>query len=144
MIESTLTPFRMGVALIVWHEDHVLMHLRKGSHGAGTWSFPGGHVDGVESPEEAVLRELKEETGIEDPELEKTLRPLGFVTNEFSPDKRYVTLYYGVEAQVRYAAQIVEPSKCVEWRWVHEDNLPQPLFHPIDKILALNRGVLPR
>lgn len=30
----------------------------------GSWSFPKGHAEGVESPKEAALRELEEETGI--------------------------------------------------------------------------------
>ena len=31
---------------------------------AGHWDFPKGHIEKDESPEEAALRELKEETGI--------------------------------------------------------------------------------
>ena len=32
-------------------------------HKAGTWNFFGGHINPGESPEQAVLRELREETG---------------------------------------------------------------------------------
>jgi 8-oxo-dGTP diphosphatase len=141
---TNLTPFRIGVALIIWYKDDVLMHLRKGSHGSDTWSFPGGHVDGIESPEEAIIRELKEETGIDDIELNDTLYNLGFVTNEFSFDKRYVTLYFGMISRVKYDAKVMEPSKCGGWKWFNKDHLPQPLFHPIDKMLAINSGKLPR
>jgi len=33
-------------------------------HGAGHWSFPKGHPEKGESPQEAATRELKEETGL--------------------------------------------------------------------------------
>ncbi len=37
----------------------LLLHYSKGH-----WDFPKGHIEGNESAEEAMLRELKEETGI--------------------------------------------------------------------------------
>lgn len=33
-------------------------------HHAGHWAFPKGHPDGAETPQEAALRELQEETGL--------------------------------------------------------------------------------
>jgi 8-oxo-dGTP diphosphatase len=135
-----MTPFRVGVCLVLRHKDHVLMGLRKGSHGAGTWSFPGGHVDGNESPEESALRELEEETGIK---LHEPLRRLGFTLTEFSPEKRYITLYFGVSVKERLEARVVEPEKCGGWQWFDEEHLPTPLFEPIEGMLDAHRGVLP-
>jgi 8-oxo-dGTP pyrophosphatase MutT (NUDIX family) len=31
----------------------------------GVWLYPGGHIDPTETPDEAVLREVKEETGFD-------------------------------------------------------------------------------
>lgn len=33
-------------------------------HRAGHWSFPKGHLEGTETPREAAMREVREETGL--------------------------------------------------------------------------------
>ncbi|KAB8212828.1 NUDIX hydrolase domain-like protein [Aspergillus novoparasiticus] len=55
---------RTGVNVFVFNDkgQFVLGH-RKGSHGAGTWGLPGGHIDFFEqSFEHCARREIKEET----------------------------------------------------------------------------------
>lgn len=49
---------KVGLSVIIRRKSKVLLGKRKNSHGAGTWCFPGGHLEYKES-----LRELKEETG---------------------------------------------------------------------------------
>ena len=39
----------------------LLVHHRK----LGVWLYPGGHIESGETPDEAALRELKEETGVD-------------------------------------------------------------------------------
>jgi 8-oxo-dGTP diphosphatase len=54
----------IGVAVIVVREGRVLLGKRKNAHGAGTWQFPGGHLEYGESIESCARRELFEETGL--------------------------------------------------------------------------------
>lgn len=109
------------------------MGKRKGSHGAGTWSFPGGHPEPGETIEEAVRRELFEETHIE---FKGYLKCVTFVENHFEAEgKRYVTLYLEGHVDEGAFARVMEPHKCEEWRWVPVTLLPQPLFAPIEKLL---------
>ena len=44
--------------------QYLLLH-----YGAGHWDFPKGHVEKNEKEEQTALRELKEETGIQDAEI---------------------------------------------------------------------------
>jgi 8-oxo-dGTP diphosphatase len=55
----------IGVGVIVVRGAAVLFGMRRGPHGASSWSFPGGHLDGDESVETCAIRELHEEAGIE-------------------------------------------------------------------------------
>ena len=50
---------------VVERDGQVLMVRRASQPGYGLWSMPGGYVDRGEVPEEAAVREVKEETGLE-------------------------------------------------------------------------------
>ena len=53
-------------AAVIIEEGRVLLTQRKsGTHLAGAWEFPGGKVEAGEDPREALVRELREELGIE-------------------------------------------------------------------------------
>jgi 8-oxo-dGTP diphosphatase len=53
-------------AALVDRDNRVLIAQRpEGKSLAGLWEFPGGKLDAGETPEEALVRELREELGIE-------------------------------------------------------------------------------
>ena len=82
----------VGVLVILKYNDKVLLGKRKGSHGHGEWSFPGGHLELNEEIEECGKRELLEETGI-------NIIKNSIIDNEYTNDffinekKHYITLY---------------------------------------------------
>ena len=56
---------RAAVLAVVVREGEVLLVCRKNPPNAGAWGFPGGRVEPGEPLADAVVRELREETGVE-------------------------------------------------------------------------------
>jgi 8-oxo-dGTP diphosphatase len=52
----------VGVGAVILDRDQILLEKRKNSPGKGKWSVPGGLVELGEDVEQAVIREVKEET----------------------------------------------------------------------------------
>ncbi len=59
-----LTWPKLAVGAVVLQDNKILLVKRKYPPSAGWWSVPGGHVEEGETLENAVLRELQEETGL--------------------------------------------------------------------------------
>ncbi|CAA7600035.1 NUDIX hydrolase domain protein [Acididesulfobacillus acetoxydans] len=57
--------FTLGVGGILWHGGKALLVQRAHNPGRGIWTLPGGYVEAEENIENAVAREVREETGIE-------------------------------------------------------------------------------
>jgi mutator protein MutT len=55
----------VGVGAVILDGDKILLEKRKNEPNKGKWSVPGGLVELGESVEEAVVREVQEETGLE-------------------------------------------------------------------------------
>lgn len=67
MTPSENRPLLLVVAAVLINPDgHILLAQRPhGKSMAGLWEFPGGKVSAQEIPEAALVRELKEELGIQ-------------------------------------------------------------------------------
>jgi len=118
------------VGVMVFKDGKVLIGKRKGSHGAGEYSVPGGHLEFKESFEECAKRETLEEAGV-DIENIKFLCVMNIDKHEGRQD---VTL--GVVTNWKSGeAKIMEPNKCDGWGWYDLDNLPEPLFYPTQIII---------
>lgn len=55
----------VGVGAVVVDDERLLLVLRGRPPGEGSWSIPGGYLEHGETLAEAVVRELREETGLD-------------------------------------------------------------------------------
>jgi len=121
---------RVGMGVIVLRDGRVLLGRRKSSHGAGTWHMPGGHLEFGEGLEGCARREVLEETDlrIKNPRL-------AAVTNDiFGEGKHYITLFM-LSEWGSGEPRAMEPEKAESWNWFSWDNLPEPLFLPMQNLL---------
>ena len=118
---------QVGVGVLVMRDGAVLLGLRRGSHGAGTWSPPGGHLEFGEDPVDCARRETLEEAGIELGQC----RFVG-VTNDLfeAENKHYVTLFYTAPL-LSGVPTVTEPTKCEAWQWWPWEELPENVFLPL-------------
>ena len=79
----------VAAAVVIQNGRVLLTRRADGQHLAGMWEFPGGKLEDGESPEEALVRECREECGIE-VEVGEILD----VTHHRYPAKAVLLLFY--------------------------------------------------
>jgi len=122
---------KIGIGVIIIKNNKVLVGKRKGPHGKGTWSFPGGHLEFNEEVEDCAKRETLEETGI----FIKNIRKAAFTNDIHKKEgKHYVTLFLVADYD-HGKTKVMEPDRCEKWGWYEWKKLPKPLFLPNKNLL---------
>ncbi|MBI5404911.1 MAG: NUDIX domain-containing protein [Candidatus Kerfeldbacteria bacterium] len=114
---------RVGVGVLVRNGNQVLLGKRKGSHGAGEWAFPGGHLEYLEGFTECAKREVREETGLEI----TNIRFLFLANVDAYKPKHYVHIHLTADVSGG-TLELKEPEKCEGWEWFDLDQIPEPRF----------------
>ena len=82
----------VSAVALVDGDDRVLLQERPaGKTMAGYWEFPGGKIGPDETPEAALIRELKEELGIDT--VTSCLAPLTFASHAYEDFHLLMTLF---------------------------------------------------
>jgi 8-oxo-dGTP diphosphatase len=129
---------RIGVAVLVWRRERLLLGRRLAGHGEGTWQLPGGHLEPQEDVLTCARREVREETGLG---LD-SLRPAVWTESVFpAVGLRYVTLFV-LARHVHGDPRALEPEKSAQWGFFDPAALPAPLFSPLQSLLEHHPGLL--
>jgi 8-oxo-dGTP diphosphatase len=118
----------VAVALIDADGRVLLAQRPEGKPMAGLWEFPGGKVQGGESPEAALIRELREELGIDT--HESCLAPLTFASHKYETFHLLMPLYV-----CRRWQGMVTPRESQQLAWVRAERLDRYAVPPADKPL---------
>jgi 8-oxo-dGTP diphosphatase len=118
----------VAVALIDVDGRVLLARRPEGKAMAGLWEFPGGKVHGGESPEAALIRELREELGIDT--HESCLAPLTFASHRYPTFHLLMPLYV-----CRRWQGLVTAREGQRLSWVRAERLDRYPMPPADKPL---------
>ena len=124
-------------AALVDVDGRVLVARRpEGKAMAGLWEFPGGKVAPGETPEAALVRELREELGIDTEE--SCLAPFAFASHAYEAFHLLMPLYL-----CRRWRGAVSPREGQATRWVRPARLHDHPMPPADApLVALLRDYL--
>ena len=126
------------VAVVLIDRDgRVLLSQRpSGKSMTGLWEFPGGKVENGEVPEEALIRELNEELGIDT--WSSCLAPLSFASHSYEDFHLLMPVFV-----CRKWVGSPTPMEGQALKWVNRDKLKDYPMPPADiPMIAVIRDLL--
>jgi 8-oxo-dGTP diphosphatase len=116
-----------SVDALIIKDDSILLIKRGMDPSKGLWATPGGHVDWDETVEQSVIREVKEEAGLDVTEL----KLLGVYSNPSRHPKQVIA-----SAFICKVTGIVKAGDdAVDAQWFPLHKLPKPLAFDHGKMI---------
>ena len=114
----------VGIAILIRNKNNqILLGKRISKLGNHTWAPPGGKLERGETIENCIIRETKEETGM----ILSDMKFNCFTNDIFEDGNHFVTIYMDA-TKIHGFPTVMEPDKCVEWKYFDMTDLPEPLF----------------
>ncbi|MYJ74625.1 MAG: RNA pyrophosphohydrolase [Gammaproteobacteria bacterium] len=141
--------FRPNVGIVL-HNDRGQVFWGRRVGGFDAWQFPQGGIERGESIEQALYRELHEEVGLNEPDVEIRCRTRGWLRYRTPEGLRRRSSAPGFQGQKQkwFLLRLLVDDSAVctlradkpefdEWRWVS-------YWYPVGQVIAFKRGVYRR
>lgn len=123
LVRATQTKFTVSVAAVISDDDGKVLLLNHVLRPYSGWGLPGGFISRGEQPEDAIRREIREETGLELDDLKLfRIRTIG----------PHVEILFTAKAVGE--AQVLSPREILELGWFRAQDMPDDMS-PAQKLL---------
>lgn len=120
---------KVAVIAFLEQNEQVLLVKRANDPGRGLWACPAGFVEHNEDPEHAVIREMREETGLI-VRVEHVMRVFGRKDGGLAD----IVIAYRVR---QVGGTLVAADDAEEAAWFRRDNLPAIVFYPSVQLVGI-------
>lgn len=119
---------------VLLNEAHEVLMIYKNHH----WDLPKGHIEAGESPEAAALREVNEETGVQDITLGQRLHKTYHLFRIKRKRVLKISYWYAMRApKVSLTPQLEEGIERAEWLSMDAALVAHPTYHNVKDVIEI-------
>ena len=126
--EQSDPPTRGVVAVLQDGDKYLMIRRAEGETAPGWWCFPGGAIEDGETEEQALVREVREEVGLD-------VRPIERIWTWTRDDSRLVLSWW--RSELLGGVLTPDPAEVAEAHWMTPSQIES-----LSKVLASNREFL--
>lgn len=127
MVENPRNKPAVGIAVVILHNNRVLLGRRNKQPMKNSWQLPGGWLHSCETPELVVTRKIQEFPGM----LCNEAHFVTYTNNLFTDGLHSVSLYFKTDCLNADAVDLGQNEHCNDWSWADWYDLPKHLFLPL-------------